>query len=149
MQLRLVLDVTYFPHGVAEADLRRFLEHIVDNALGAGQFTHDTAAEVDTCEYRVETLPPTGPGVQRLEALAPGMASVMQSIANDCEAFLEGSDISADDLISAISAEVEPYASLLLAPGQCRWCMKIGSECKCDGETEFKEATNEVADTPH
>lgn len=149
MRLRLVLDVAYFPHGVAEADLRRFLEHIVDNALGAGQFTHDTAAEVDTCEYRVETLPPTGPGVQRLEAMAPAMAELLQSITNDCEAFLAGSDMAAEDLIMAIGESAEPYSCLLLAPGQCRWCMKIGSECKCDGETEFKETPDEVADTPH
>jgi hypothetical protein len=149
MRLRLIVDVAYFPHGVPEAVLREKLDHLVKLAAGDGLFTGHSAAEVDVWEHRVETLPPTGPGVQRLESLAPGMAALLQSIVNDCEAFLAGSDMPADDLIKGIGEAAAPYSGLLLAPGQCRWCMKIGSECKCDGETEFKETPDEVADTPH
>lgn len=146
MRLRLILDVAYFPHGVSEEILRERLTSLAQFGAGDGLFTGDSPAEVDTWECRVETLPPTEPGVQRLEQAAPAMASVLQGITNDCEAFLAGSDISADDLILAIGEAAEPYSCLLLAPGQCRWCMKIGSECQCDGETEFKETPDEVED---
>lgn len=55
--LRLVLEVTYIPHGVPTAELREMLEGVVSYAMNRGLITGDTEAEVDLYTHRVETVP--------------------------------------------------------------------------------------------
>lgn len=54
--LRLVLEVTYLPHGVPTTELREMLEGIVSYAMNRGLVTGDTEAEVDTYNHRIETV---------------------------------------------------------------------------------------------
>lgn len=56
MKLRLVLEVEYEPNGLPEAYLHANLTRMVDNAMGEGQLTEDSPAEVTSWSAHVERI---------------------------------------------------------------------------------------------
>jgi hypothetical protein len=58
-RFKLILDVTFEPNGVSDAELKGNLEYIVQHAMSAGLLTGETEAEVETYDVNIEEVPTT------------------------------------------------------------------------------------------
>lgn len=54
--LQLVMTVKYLPNGVSEDVLRQMLHDVASGAANRGLLTGDTAAEVESHDWKVQTL---------------------------------------------------------------------------------------------